>query len=307
MYSYVGYGLGIHSDLLLSELVAGEAGADVIVRLDKLEGRLPEAGSLEYGFWATAEGTYLFWEDVGTILIRNGTEIVVDTFPEVEMERLRLFLLGAAIGVILHQRGMTTLHASAVSKDGRAVLFMGDKGRGKSTMAAFMCEQGYQLLSDDVVALTIDDAGQISILPAFPQLKLWPDAVESIGKDPEALPRLSSKFDKRHVETSGEFPTGPIPVAQAYALYKGDEASIEPISQQSAVFELMKNLYVARFEDELLDGEQAPIFMRCARIAKSLPMFTLTRPTSLELIPTIAKMVSYQMTGLIEAAEVLGD
>lgn len=307
MNSYVAYGLGIQSEIAFPELTASMRPADVVVRLGDLGRSYSQNGTVEYTFENTPDGMYLFWEDVGTILISGGTDIVVDTFPSVEMERLRLFLLGAAIGVILHQRGMTTLHASAVSKDGKAVLFMGDKGRGKSTMAAFMCEQGYQLLSDDVVALTIDDHGSVSILPAFPQLKLWPDAIESIGKNPDLLPRLSSKFDKRHVEASGVFPTEPIPVAQAYALYKGDEARIDPINQPDAVFELMKNLYVARFGDEILGEEQGPNFMRCARVAKSLPMFTLTRPTSLELIPTIAKMVSYQMTGMKEVVEVHAD
>lgn len=306
MNSYVAYGLGIHSEIEFPELTASSSSrpADVVVRFCELGQSYSQNGTVEYTFENTPDGMYLFWEDVGTILISNGNEIVVDTFPGVEMERLRLFLLGAAIGVILHQRGLTTLHASAVSKNGKAVVFMGDKGRGKSTMAAYMCEQGYQLLSDDVVGLTIDEHGQLLIMPAFPQLKLWPDAIESIGQDPESLPRLSSKFDKRHVEAVGEFPTEPIPVAQAYALYKGDEAAIEPISQPNAMFELMKNLYVARFGDEILSGEQSVNFMRCASVAKLLPMFTLTRPTSLELIPTLANMVSYQMTGVEEAAQV---
>jgi hypothetical protein len=45
------------------------------------------------------------------------------------------------------------VHASAVTDGGSAVLFPARPGSGKSTLAALLCHRGYQLLSDDFVAI----------------------------------------------------------------------------------------------------------------------------------------------------------
>ena len=54
---------------------------------------------------------------------------------------------------MLQHRGYLVLHGSAVLVNGRAVVFSGDSGAGKSTLAASMVHHGYQLITDDVVAI----------------------------------------------------------------------------------------------------------------------------------------------------------
>lgn len=291
MYSYVGYGLGIHSDLLLSELLTGEAGADVIVRLDKLDGRLPEESSLQYGFWATAEGTYLFWEDVGTLLVRGGNEIIIDPVPGVEERRLRLFLLGAAMGVLHHQRGQLVLHASAVEIDGGAVLFLGGRGWGKSTMAAALHDQGHRVLCDDVVAMELSEGGVPTVSPGFPQLKLWPDVVASLGMDPASLPRLSSRFEKRHFRVNNGFCNTPAPVKHIIVLRRGPNVEIEHLQPQEALIELLRHLYVARFGSLLLRQHEESHLLQCAEVVRSVPIDLLNRPLSLPLVSAAARLV----------------
>ncbi|MGB3637574.1 MAG: serine kinase, partial [Rivularia sp. (in: cyanobacteria)] len=154
MYCYTAYGLGIHSELPLPELLLNhEANKDVLIKLQKLKNSPLKTDSVEHCFQLTPEGMYIFWENIGTILIREGKEIIIDSVLEAEESRIRLFILGAAIGVILHQRGFLVLHASAVVMNGNAVAFVGDKGRGKSTMAAALNARGHNLIGDDVIAL----------------------------------------------------------------------------------------------------------------------------------------------------------
>ncbi len=65
---------------------------------------------------------------------------------------------GAVPLFVRHLEGKLGLHGSAVAYDGRAALFLGASGQGKSTLAAAMCSHAAAaLVADDAVA--IDHAG----------------------------------------------------------------------------------------------------------------------------------------------------
>src|SRR2546422_10648647 len=106
MFSYRAYGLGIHSDLRLPELVVAQSRADVTVRLGTAENETPQPITTNYAFWSRGEDVYLLWKDVGTFLLRGGREIIIEPLPGVEERVIRLFLLGGVLAVLLHQRGM---------------------------------------------------------------------------------------------------------------------------------------------------------------------------------------------------------
>ena len=79
------------------------------------------------------------WPGVGACEVRDGREIAVDPAPGVDADLLSTYLLGPALGVLLHQRGGLVLHASAVTVGGGCVAFLADAGWGKSTLAATLC------------------------------------------------------------------------------------------------------------------------------------------------------------------------
>ena len=72
---------------------------------------------------------------MGDIWIRFGREIIIDAKEDSEPALLRLCILGPGFAVLLHQRNYLILHASAVSVEGEAVIFLGNSGDGKSTMS----------------------------------------------------------------------------------------------------------------------------------------------------------------------------
>jgi hypothetical protein len=77
VFRYKAYGLCIHSDLPLDGLAPGDAEAepDVFVRLGRVE-RRPSIAEAHVGcFHATATEAYLFWEEDGVYLVRQGREI----------------------------------------------------------------------------------------------------------------------------------------------------------------------------------------------------------------------------------------
>ena len=226
MHSYAAFGLGISSELKLPELVRAEAGSDVVIRRGgPLKGAVPFVGV--HGQWTTDEGTHICWDDVGTLSVRDGNEIVVRAVRNAEERRLRMLLLGAAMGVLLHQRGVLVLHGSAIEVDGEACVFIGQRGWGKSTIAAGMIEGGDRLIADDVVAIDFDADGAPTVQPAFPQLKLWPDAIVASGQDPGRLRRLSSGFDKRERRVRAGFRTSPVRLKHVFVLAVGPCVEVE--------------------------------------------------------------------------------
>lgn len=88
--------------------------------------------------------------------MEHGKRIVVCPQPGADEKKVRLFILGTCMAVIMMQRGILPLHGSAVVIDGWAYAFVGHSGAGKSTLSAALASRGYPLLTDDVVALTWD-------------------------------------------------------------------------------------------------------------------------------------------------------
>ncbi len=303
MRLYNAYNLNLLSDIELPELNEGHGPADVIVRFGELRCVRPDPVEAPLGFWSGDGGMYQWWEGVGTLLVRGGNEIIVHPFPGADEGRLRLFLLGAAMGALLCQRGLFVLHASAIEVNGCAALFLGGKGFGKSTMAAYLHARGHRLLADDVVALEIaGNAADVRAIPAFPQLKLWPDAIESLGGAPEALPKLTPLYEKRHKAVDCGFSSESFPVKQIYLLARGVGVSIEPLRPADAMTHLLANLYAARFGGEVFRSKEREHFLQCAEIIKQVAVYRLGRPSDLALMPEIAEMVESHILGVDDAA-----
>jgi hypothetical protein len=140
-YRYAVFGLSIASPFPLPELIEAPAvgAADVEIALGE-----PAAASEEgrEGFFSTASGGLLDVNKVARYRIDDGRRITVEPYPTGSERHIRLYLLGSALGALLHQRRLLPLHANAMDFGGRAVAFMGASGAGKSTMAAWFHDRG---------------------------------------------------------------------------------------------------------------------------------------------------------------------
>lgn len=294
MFNYTAYQLGINSALPLPELkVSAGAATDVIIRAGKLQLAIPKEVSPEGFFSLTSDCAYLHWDALGTFLVRDGKEIVIDSNPGVDEKLIRLPLLGIVLGVLLHQRGRLVLHASAVAINDEAVVFIGNRRRGKSTMAATLYARGHDLMADDVVALEFSNEGRVLVLPGYPQLKLCPEAVNpALGDDPDDLPELADGFEKRCRKVSDRFSQRPLPLKCVYVLSRGSEPDLKLLDPQAAIVEIIRNTYVARFGKQLLQGANASAHLRqCTRLISQVPVCRLERPDAVSLLPKVAQLV----------------
>lgn len=287
---YTAYGLGIDSVLTLPELVSGAKQIDLVIKWEQIVFDSSAVDTTEFYYWRKGKEIVLHWQELGTFSIRNGSEIIIDAPPEIEEKNLHPALLGACMAVVLHQRGFLILHASAVSIQERVIAFVGDKGWGKSTMAVSLTEKGYQLVTDDVLAIDLN--GDLPLVfPSFPQLKLCPDALESIGKDPETLPRVMPQVKKRQYRLDREFSIDPIPLQSIYLLNKGNQLSINQINSKDKILPLLAHSYGARFGKKLLHLGEKQHFLQCTELVNQIGIYHLQRPSDLSLMPQIADLV----------------
>jgi hypothetical protein len=223
---------------------------------------------------------------------------VIDPVSGVEERLLRLSLLGPALGLILHQRGLLVIHASVVAHGSGAVAFLGKNGWGKSTIAAALHAKGYDLVTDDVAAIQVGD-GAPSVLPGFPQVKLWPEAATLLGEAPERLPVLHPDFDKRGWRAERGFSLAPRQLERIYALAAGPAPAVERLPARDGCFELLGHWYGHRFGDGLLQNGSAAAHLRqCAAVAAQVPIHRLVRSGGSATLLHLADLVDDDLGGV---------
>jgi hypothetical protein len=296
-YSYLAYGLGIRTAIPLPELVVGEAEEEVSIRFGRVD--QPPADSSERHwshFSPNPLENCLLWPGVGTFLVRGGSDITVEPCPGLDERRLRLCVLGPVLAVLLRQRGHSLLHASAVAMADGAVLFLGRSGWGKSTTAAALHSRGHGLVTDDIAVLRVEE-GYPTVFPGFPQLKLWPEALISLGDNPEKLPRWNLHSEKRARRTTHEFSSTPLPIKRIYVLGEGGAQEILPLPPQEALVELVRHTYGSDYGLHTAMGVgSASHFFECASIANQVAVCSLRRPKSLAQLPDLARLIEEDLS-----------
>lgn len=312
------YGIGLSVNVPLAGLRALPAATRVDVRVEL--GRLPpgldrescppdpfyvtdetdEAGRPLAAVSRIAAGAYyrIDYSDATQVIVdAEGCRIWADG-EGASAEETATYLLGPVLGFALRLRGVVCLHASAVEIDGRAVAFVGASGAGKSSIAAAFARQGRAVLCDDVMPVAESD-GAFHAHPAYPRLRLWPDAVESLFGSADALPRIVQNWDKRFVDLAAEpfrFRASRLPLAAIYVLEPSDgSAHIATLSSREALLSLI----AATYANGLVEGPlRAAEFGIVARLVDSVAVRRLRRGDDLRGAARICTIVEADLDGL---------
>jgi hypothetical protein len=198
-----------------------------------------------------------------------GTRIGCTWEPPMTREDMATYLLGPVLGFALRLRGVTCLHASVVAMAGGAVLVCGPAGAGKSTTAAALAARGHPVLADDVAALDPSPDG-VTVRPAYPHLRLWPDAVRALYGADADLPPLTPNWEKRYLDLARDatFHAAPLPV-RAVVLLAGRETEqaprVEPVPASEALLSLVANTYLGWLPDPAAQARDLALFGRMMR------------------------------------------
>lgn len=132
----------------------------------------------------------------GEVLItRDLRHVTVHPDPGGRDELLPVLVAGTVSAFLLMLAGGCVLHASAVDVDGAAVAFVGQSGRGKSTMAALLCAAGHRLVTDDV--LLVEPGPPATCAGGSMEVRLRPGSYELAATFPDPAASTRRTADQR--------------------------------------------------------------------------------------------------------------
>jgi hypothetical protein len=213
---------------------------------------------------------------VARILVEGGRLITFCSLPGHDEADVLPFLI-TALGVILQQRGEFVLHASAIDIGGRAVLFCGRSGVGKSTLAGALMKRGLRLIVDDVATVAFDAAGRPAVCHDTRDLKLWTDSLQGLGLDEAPRSELQLRRGKYYLRPTCSGAQPDCPIAAVYFLNPPEspdvETSMRSLFGAEAAAALRNNVYRPRLVRAM--HQEATCFRDSAAVLRYAPVFEL--------------------------------
>ena len=241
---------------------------------------------------------------VARYLVTAGGEVVVEPRDDADEVMLRAWLLGPVLGILCHQRGLFPLHASCVRIAGHAVALTGRPGAGKSTLAAALVQRGHGLVSDDVCAIDVAASGGPTVLPSFPRLKLWEDAMARLGIAAEGVPRGPSDRPKFHFCQPGPFDLSPARLRAIYLLDRmprGGSDAIRPERGAHAAHALATEIFRPGIGFRL--ASKAAVLDAAMRIASAVPVMRMPLRPDEEPLGATAARIEADLAGALAQAD----
>jgi hypothetical protein len=231
-----------------------------------------------------------FPEDIEFLVHADGGIIYGNWPGQFQLPYVAPLILGPLMGFLLRLMRVTTLHASVVEINGRAVVMTGAGGAGKSTTAAAFAIAGFSVLSDDLAPIRHVD-GAFQIAPGYPRICLWPESVRLLFGSEEALPLITEGWGKRYLDLSSSpyrFCSEPLPIGAIYWISDRDESPevprIDPMPPQDSVKTLVGNTYAGIFGDRSHSAQDLRTY---AGLISSVPVRRVSPgrgPVSLQLL-----------------------
>jgi hypothetical protein len=263
--------------------------------------RLP-GGKLWLSIGRVPAGYLLRFPGQADFVVRaDGARIAVHAPDALPPETLRHLLIDQVLPLAMSRRGRLTLHASAVHRPRiGTVAFLGDTGRGKSTLAAALAARGGRIVTDDCLALEMV-GGAVHAVPGYPGLRLWPGA----GANP--LLRGAPASRVAHYSAKRRLPRGalafrgrPSPVRVLFLLSAradaGPSLAVRQCRAPARLMGLLRFAYVLDVEDRAgLTG----LFDGLATLATTVPVRRLRLRHGHNRLPEVADLIRAYAAGVV--------
>lgn len=232
------------------------------------------------------------------IICLGGNRIVVDLTRPVSDAELHTWIFGRPIGWLLHQRGLTPLHAAVVRVGSVAIALAGHSGAGKSTLARAMVGRGHGVMSDD---LAIIDPSSLLVEPGFASLKLWESAAVANGDDVKQAVAVKVEANKFHIPLPDAFDPTPAALGLVVAIGRDTARSdfrMLRLTQRQA--EAMLQYHIMNTQLARQSGSAAIGFQWSLTVASKVPVMALDRPDRMDDLPLICAQIEQIVSRRIE-------
>lgn len=297
-FTYTAFGLKIKSEIPLpelSQLYTGEP-PDVEILLANLVLQFTDRASQQGRIIVDEQKVMFQVSAAATFKIEDGQRIIVSPMKNAGYNKIRLYILGTCMGILLMQRKILALHGSAVAIEGKAYAFVGDSGAGKSTLASAFMKNGYKLLTDDVIPVTFKENGSPFIFPTYPQQKLWDESLQYFDMDSRNYNPLFERENKFAIPVHTHYYDSSLALGGLFEIKKteSDNIIINPING----LERFRTLYNQTFRKSLIPrlGLTEWHFIESAKLIKYIKMYQIQRPieafTANELVDKILTIIT---------------
>lgn len=248
----------------------------------------------EVKYECTTEHFYLDIQDVAAYWVNpQQNQIIIERAnPTVNYTIVATWLLGTVMAYLLQYHGYLVLHGSAVLINQRAVIFSGESGAGKSTIASALVKKGYSLLTDDVVVVKTLTDGSMVLVPGPAKVKLWADALELLEHSANGLQAVVNKMDKYQLPVANH-ECALYPIASFYELNPDSskqEVDCRELFGVDKLQLLIKNTYRYNMLKPL--NKLAEHFKSCSQLGAKIRTYQIKRsaaPQSLAIIIDLVK------------------
>jgi len=209
------------------------------------------------------EGDRLVAEWPGLVSVdvaRDGTDLHVVPQEGADARQVAKLRASTIPALLRHLEGKLTLHASAVTAHGKAVAFLGDSGRGKSTIAFELAN------TSGAFALLADDCLRVEGICAEPFDEVaWID-------------RASAKTPLRPARVA----RSAAPIAAIFLLEWGDQLRVSRL-KGNAVGAVLERALIRFVLDE--PTVHVADLERLGNLASQVPVYELRRPRDVSYFP----------------------
>lgn len=260
-------------------------------------------GVIWLSFARQAGGYLLRFPELADFLVStDGRTVRCHPLAGIPLETVRHLLLDQVFPLVLSQRGVLALHASAVVTPHGAMAFVGVAGRGKSTLAASFAQHGFPALSDDCLLLELDQ-GRLWGKPSYAGLRLWDDSVATLFEQRPALSDVAHYTSKKRL-LGGDGPihfyAGAALLRRVYFLAAEEQMAttttveIAPLSARQAFIELFSYAYKLDITDRDMLAREFELLRQVA----ALPLFyRLAFPHDFVALPDVREAIVGHLRG----------
>ncbi|MEO5578209.1 MAG: hypothetical protein ABIR25_04045 [Sphingomicrobium sp.] len=241
--------------------------------------------------------------------LKFGSELVVDvhpdgriiTSPSPGLSEITIdhFLADQVHPRLIAHAGSLVVHAGGVRVGERALLVMGQSGRGKSTLTASFDLAGMPLLGDDAMVISMV-GDQQAVRAVYPSLRLLPDSIDALMRGTATAGPVAYYTSKERIDVAkdGGVAEAPIPISAMFSIAppNGNEPIVlRRLTPVDACMALVESSFAldpsdtARARDRM---EQA------SALARRVPAFEITYPRDYSRLPEVRQAILDQVAAL---------